>query len=207
MRASSSTTPAQQRILDALAGHPNLAVSDIAERAFVGVTTLACGGYIRALKERRLVHVSGWRKVRGRFTTPLYSLGDLPDVARPRIDDSNRSAPGMERIVDALNASGELTYREIAHFSGLSPNTVKNSGYLDALLAQERIHIARWKRSGRGPMSAVYAAGPGTPAEKPDVLTSRERNHRHRLRQTPAMDGRDLRSQLMELRRATSETR
>lgn len=195
----SSITPAQQRILGALARHPNLAVADIAAQAFVGVTTLACGGYIRALKARRLVHVSGWRKVRGRFSTPLYSGGDKLDVARPSIDESNRAAPGMERIVDALTELGALSYREIARFSGLSPNTVKNSGYLQALLAQRRIHIAQWRRSSKGPISPLYAAGPGENAEKPDVLSPGERNHRHRLRRTMATGGGELSTQLAGL--------
>lgn len=200
-------TPAQQRIIDALARRPNMAVADIATQAFVGLTTLACGGYLRALKERHLVHISGWRKTRGRFATPLYSAGNRPDVARPRIDESNRSAPGMKRIVDTLYAFGALDHREIAQLSGLSRNTVKNSGYLDALLAQQRIHIARWKRSSQGPMSAVYAAGPGTNAGKPEVLTGSERNRRHRLRQTVAVAGgadSALSGQLADLLRATA---
>lgn len=189
-------TPAHQRILNVLERQPNLAVADISAQAFVGISTLACGGYIRALKERRLIHVSGWRKVKGRFSTPLYRIGDNPDVERPCIDDTNRDAPGMDRIVDALERLGALTYREIAQFTGLSPNTVKNSGYLDALIAQERIHIGQWKRSRNGPMSPVYVAGPGTGAEKPAALTRGETAHRYRIRHTVGGDSRELATQL-----------
>ena len=195
-------TPALQRICNALERQPNLAAADISAQAFVGVSTLACGGYLRALKERRLIHISGWRKVKGRFSTPLYSLGDKPDVTRPRIDDSNRDAPGMDRIVEVLAQFGNLTYREIAQFSGLSLHTVKNSCFLDALLAQQRIHIAQWKRSRNGPMSAVYEAGPGRNAEKPPALNAAEKSRRHRLRNTSAADGAELLTQLAGLRRS-----
>jgi len=195
-------TPALQRILHALERQPNMAVADISDQAFVGVATLACGGYIRALKGRRLIHISGWRKVKGRFSTPLYSTGDKPDVARPRIDETSRDAPGMERIVDAVTRFGGLTYREIAEFSGLSPNTVKNSGYLDALVAQERIHVGRWKRSRNGPMSPVYVAGPGINAAKPAVLSSAEKNSRHRARHKALAEGAELRAQIAVMRQA-----
>ena len=195
-------TPALQRICNALERQPNLAAADISAQAFVGISTLACGGYLRALKERRLIHISGWRKVKGRFSTPLYSLGDKPDVARPRIDDTNRDAPGMELIVDALVRFGNLTYREIAQLTGLSLHTVKNSGFLDALIAQQRIHIAQWKRSRNGPMSAVYGAGPGRNAEKPPALNAAEKSRRHRLRNTSAADGTELLTQLAGLLRS-----
>lgn len=192
-------TPALQRILRALESQPNMAVADIAAQAFVGVSTLSCGGYIRGLKERHLVHISGWRKVKGRFSTPLYSAGDKPDVPRPRIDETNRDAPGMDRIVEVLIQFGGQTYREIARFTGLSPNTVKNSGYLEALLVQKRIHIASWKRSRNGPMAPVYIAGPGTNAEKPAVLTSGEKNSRHRARLRLATEGGELKAQIAGL--------
>ena len=200
-RSANRITPALERVLQALACQSNMAVVDIAAQAFVGVSTLACGGYIRALKARGLIHVSGWRKVRGRFSTPLYSVGDKPDVARPRIDDTSRSAPGMERIVDVLREFGGLTQREIAERSGLSPNTVKNSGYLDALLAQGRIHIAQWRRSRNGPMSPVYVAGPGRNAPREEVLSQDERNRRHRLRRSACADGGELKTQLAGLMR------
>lgn len=195
-RTIRAITPALQRILNALERQPNLAVADISAQAFVGVSTLACGGYIRALKERRLIHISGWRKVKGRFSTPLYSMGDKPDIARPAIDNTNRDAPGMDRIVAALQRLGALTYREIAQFTGLSPNTVKNSGYLDALIAQERIHIGQWKRSRNGPMSPAYVAGPGHNAAKPAALTSGEKTQRHRIRRATDDDGHELMTQL-----------
>ena len=62
------TSPAMQRILGVLEKKSNMAVSDISAEAFVGITTLACGGYISSLKRRQLIYISGWRKIKGRFT-------------------------------------------------------------------------------------------------------------------------------------------
>ncbi|MBS1228139.1 MAG: hypothetical protein H6R17_1416 [Proteobacteria bacterium] len=193
------SSPAMQRILGVLEKKSNMSVSDISAEAFVGVSTLACGGYIAALKKRKLIYVSGWRKVNGRFSTPLYSLGGVDDVIRPRIDDSNRDAPGMQGIVATLERYGQLTYREIARFSGLSLNTVKNSGFLDALLVQGRIHIGDWRRSSHGPMSPVYACGPGAAAPKPQSLTSAQKDSRHRSRLKIAAQGTGLSAQIASL--------
>lgn len=193
------SSPAMLRILGVLEKKSNMSISDISAEAFVGLSTLACGGYIAALKKRQLIYISGWRKVKGRFSTPLYSFGQLEDVVRPRIDDSNRDAPGMQSIVATLERYGNLTYREIAEFSGLSLNTVKNSGFLDALLAQGRIHIGDWRRSSRGPMSPIYVHGPGAAAPKPRSLTGAQKCSRHRARLRIAAKGSDLSSQMASL--------
>jgi hypothetical protein len=193
------SSPAMQRILGVLEKKSNMSISDISGEAFVGMTTLACGGYIAALKKRQLIYISGWRKVKGRFSTPLYSSGVHPDVARPRIDEANRDAPGMQSILDALHRYGNLSYREIAQFSGLSVNTVKNSGFLAALLAQGRIHIGSWRRSRNGPMSPVYFAGSGEPAPKPQSLSGAQKCSRHRERTRITAKGIGLNSQLSSL--------
>ena len=193
-------SPAMKRILRVLEGKTHMSASDISAEAFVGVTTLACGGYIKALKARRLIFISGWRQVKGRFSTPLFSLGDQPDVERPRVDESNRDAPGMWRILQTLERYGHLTYREIAQFSGLSLNTVKNSGYLAALVAQRRIHVCAWRRSQGGPMLAVYCFGDGVAAEKPEAVSPREKSRRHRERVRIAERGRGLKALVADLR-------
>ena len=192
-------SPAMQRILGVLGKKSNMSITDISAEAFVGISTLACGGYIAALKKNQRIYISGWRKVKGRFSTPLFSLGCSDDVPRPRVDDSNREAPGMESIVAALQRYGKLTYREIAEFSGLSLNTVKNSGYLDALIAQERIHINGWRRPSHGPMSPVYAHGPGEAAPKPQSLTGAEKCSRHRDRLRIVAQGDGLSAQISSL--------
>lgn len=194
-------SPAMQRILRVLGKKSNMSVSDISMEAFVGVTTMACGGYIKALKERRLIFVSGWRKVKGRFSTPLYSLGDHADVLRPKVDESSRDAPGMREILETLDRYGSLTYRDIARFSGLSLNTLKNSGYLSALIVQQRIHIASWHRSKRGPLSPVYHLGPGAAAVKPEALTATEKSRKHRENMRIASRGQGVVALLLELHR------
>ena len=192
-------SPAMLRILGVLGRKANMSVADISAEAFVGVTTLACGGYIAALKKRRLIYVSGWRKVKGRFSTPLYSLGGLDDVPRPRIDDALRDAPGMQLIVATLARFGPLTYREIAQYSGLSRNTVKNSGFLDALVVQQRIHVSGWRRAAHGPMSPVYALGAGQAQPRPAPLNSAQKSDRHRQRSRIAARGDGLSAQMESL--------
>ncbi len=193
------TSPAMQRILGVLEKKSNMAVSDISAEAFVGITTLACGGYISSLKRRQLIYISGWRKIKGRFSTPLYSVGNHTDVPRPKIDETSRDAPGMHRILETLQRYGELTYRDIARYSGLSLNTVKNSGYLDAMVAQGLIHVGAWRRSRNGPMSAVYFTGPGVSVEKPNPMTGAEKCKRHRDRERISAQGNGLKSQMILL--------
>ena len=197
-----TSSRAMRRILGVLEKKSNMSISDLSAEAFVGVSTLACGGYIAALKKRQLIYISGWRKVKSRFATPLYSLGNSDDVIRPRIDESSRDAPGMDRIVATLERYGQLTYREIAQFSGLSLNTVKTSGFLGALITQERIHIGGWRRSSHGPMSPVYTCGPGTAAPKPQSLTRAQKDSRHRSRLRIAAQGNGLAAQFASLKSA-----
>lgn len=165
-----------------------MSASDISSEAFVGVTTLACGGYLKALCSRRLVHISGWRKTRKGFVTPLFSLGDRADVARPKFENSDRNSSGMDRIVEALERFGMLTYLEAAKSSGLSSNTVKNARYMDILVKQNRIYIAAWRRNRAGPMIAVYVAGSGKSVEKPAPLSQAEKCRRSRERKKFADD-------------------
>jgi hypothetical protein len=107
-----------------------MSASDISREAFVGITTLACGGYLKALRTRRLVHVSGWRKTCKGFVTPLFSLGDRPDLPGSEFKDEDRDSAGMNLIVDALEWGGMMTYREAAKASGLSSNAIKNTRYI-----------------------------------------------------------------------------
>ena len=204
-RQQNVETPAIHRILAALDAKPGMSASDIAEEAFVGVTTLACGGYLAVLRKKQLIHVSGWRQIKGRFTTPLYTRGPGVDVPRPQVDDTNRSAPGMDTIVSALERYGALTYREIAQFSGLSPNTVMNSGFLDALIAQRRIHIVDWRRGALGPMRPVYASGDGPAAPKPVVLSHAQRSERYRERERIKTHGLGMAVQIADIKRAVAQ--
>jgi predicted ArsR family transcriptional regulator len=173
-------SPAMRRILTLLGNKGDMSASDISHEAFVGLATLACGGYLKALRTRRLIHVSGWRKTRKGFVTPLYSLGDCPDLPRPEFTDGDRDSSGMKLIVAALKRIGMMTYLEAAQATGLSPNTIKNARYMDILVKQKRIHVAAWRRNRAGPMVAVYAAGFGKPAEKPEPLSRSEKCRRCR---------------------------
>lgn len=196
---SENSSPAMQRILALLARKADMSASDMSREAFVGMTTLSCGGYLKALRKRRLIHVSGWRKTRKGFVTPLYSLGDRPDLPRPEFTDDDRDSQGMNRIVSALEQRGMMTYLEAAQATGLSPNTIKNARYMDILAKQNRVHIAAWRRNQNGPMVAVYAAGHGQPAEKPAPLSRAEKCRRSREKKRALSDDRGLSAQLSRI--------
>jgi len=188
---------AVQRVVDVLRRSPGLSKEEIAERAFVGAATLSGGGYLKAMKDAGLIHVSGWaRNASGGFTTPLYSAGASADCDRPQVTAQNRAAPGMQRLLDAVRDMGPLDYRDAARIAGLSPNTVKNAGYLELLVDQGKLHVADWRRGRKGPMRPVYAYGPGEPAPRPAPLTAAEKSRSHRWRQTAVQGASSLAMQM-----------
>ena len=180
-------SPANSRILAALARQGGLTRKELAAAAHVGETTLSGGGYLQRLRQQGLIHISGWRRSgSGSFSIPQFSLGAGPDFPRPIINLSNRAAAGMERLFEAMRTNGPLDYRQAAAAADLSPNTVKNAGYLDALLAQERIHIDSWQRGRRGAPRALFMVGPGVNAPRPDALNPREKSRAFRQRKLAA---------------------
>ena len=192
-------SPAIQRILALLSKKSGMSANDISREAFVGLTTLACGGYLKALRNRQLVHVSGWRKTRKGFVTPLFSLGHRPDLPRPIFKDEDRNSDGMNLIVAALAQNGAMTYIEAAKATGLSPNTIKNAHYMDILVKQRRIYICDWKRNRAGPMTAVYAAGCAKSVEKPPPFSKTDKNRRCREKNRALSDNRGLAAQLLRI--------
>jgi hypothetical protein len=192
-----SVSRAAQRVVEVLRRSPGLSKEEIAERAFVGAATLSGGGYLKSMKDAGLIHVSGWaRNASGGFTTPLYSAGPSADCVRPQVTAQNRAAPGMQRLLEVVRQAGQLDYREAAALAGLSPNTVKNAGYLDLLVAQGKLHVTGWRRASRGPMRAVYAFGPGETAPKPAPLTGAEKSRSHRWRRAAVAGASNLAMQM-----------
>jgi len=175
-------SPAMQRIIDLLQTRSPMSSGDIALHAFIAKTTLEGGGYLKKMKEMGLIRVQGWLKNHNGFTTPLYALGTGPDCPRPKFRTTDRDSTGMARIVAALRQHGQLSYRVAATLAGLSTSTVKNSGYMDALLEQKRIYIAAWERGGNGHLSPLYAAGAGENQKKPPALSRHDIMQRHRQR-------------------------
>ncbi len=193
---SEKNSPAMQRILALLASKSDMSASDLSAEAFIGITTLACGGYLKALRARRLIHVSGWRKTAKGFVTPLFSWGDHTDLPRPKFSDEDRDSEGMKRIVERLKRHGMLTYLEAAEATGLSPNTIKNSRYMAILVKKKLIHIAAWRHNRAGPMIAIYAAGEGSPAQKPAPLSHAEKCRRSREKKRVLNQDRGVATQL-----------
>lgn len=180
-------SPAYGRIIAALTRQGGLTREELSRAAYVGMNTLSGGGYLQRLRQQGLIYISGWRRsASGSFSIPQFSLGAGPDFPRPTINLSNRAAAGMERLYEAIRTRGPLDYRQAATAADLSPNTVKNAGYLDALLAQGRIHIDSWRRSRRGAPRPVFVAGPGASAARPVALSSRDKSRAHRQRKLAA---------------------
>ena len=176
-------SPAYARILAALGKNGGLTREEISRAAHVGVTTLSGGGYLQRLRRDRIIFISGWRRAAsGAFSIPQFSLGSGPDFPRPKVDATNRAAPGMHRLLAAINQHGPLDYRQAAALAGLSSHTVKNAGYIEALLQQRRIHVCGWLRSQSGPARALFAAGEGADVPCPTPLTSGEKSRAHRRR-------------------------
>lgn len=181
--AGLALSPAMCRILAVLQSRSPLSAKEISEHAFVALTTLEGGAYLKKLKEMGLVRVEGWSKNHNGFTTPIYALGAGPDCPRPKFRAMDRDSKGMARIVDVLETTANLGYREIASLAGLSINTIKNGGYMEALLKQGRVHVSAWRRNRKGQQCPLYSAGSGVSAEKPPLLTRQEIMSRYRERQ------------------------
>ncbi len=182
-----------------LANRGDLSASDISRESFVGTTTLARNGYLKALKAKRIVYVSGWRKTPRGFVTPLYSLGDHPDPAGPRLADEERDSALVNQIVRALETNGRMTYLEVAQAVSLSSNAIENARYTDILVKQERIHIAAWRRNRAGPMLAFYATGKGSAPKKPEPLSQAEKRRRSREKKRALFADRWLAARLMRV--------
>jgi hypothetical protein len=179
-------SPSATRILQALRDNPGLSRTQIAERAFVAQTTLSGGGYLKAMKERGQIHISGWlRNGSGSFSTPLYSAGSNEDMPQPKVSALTRQAPGMLRLLKSIEEHGPIDYRQAAKIAELSINTVKTAGYLKALVTQRKIHIVEWRHNRRGAMCPLYEAGPGKNAARPEVPSRAERLRTYRRRTSP----------------------
>lgn len=193
-----------ERILATLRRAPGLTKEEIAERAYVSVSTLSGGGYLKTLRREGLIFISGWqRNGSGGFTTPLYSLGAGPDYPKPGVDEANRAAPGMARLLEVIEKHGPIDYRQAAKLSGLSLNTVKNSDYLEALLTQGKIHISGWRRARNGPMRAIYMTGAQENQTRLSAYTPAEKSRAFRWRRAVAANSASFAAQFMPRYRAT----
>lgn len=172
-----------QRILTLLGEKTPLSPREIARDAFVALTTLEGGGYLRRLKQQGLIRIEGWLKNHSGFTTPLYALGAGPDCPRPRFAARDHDSRGMARIVAALKGKRNLDYREVAGLAEISANTIKNAGYMESLLQQGRIHISAWRRGRNGHLVPLYSGGGGENIARPAPLSRQEIMQRHRQRQ------------------------
>ena len=180
---AASISPAMQRIVSLLRAKTPLSPKEIARDAFIALTTLEGGGYLKKMKGLGLIRIEGWLKNHNGFTTPLYALGRGTDCPRPKFASIDRDSRGMAKIVAILNTRSKLDYREIAKLAGISANTIKNAKYMDSLLAQGRVHVAAWRRGRNGHLYPLFNAGADESADRPEQLSRQEIMQRHRTRQ------------------------
>lgn len=200
--------PGYARILTALNRRPGLTREEISQQAYVAATTLSGGGYLRHLKELGLVHISGWRRnASGAFSIAQYSPGRGKDYPRPQSVPASREAPGMLRLLEAIERAGPLDYRQAARLAGLSPNTVKNAGYLKALAAQGMIFVSEWRRARNGPPRPLYEAGQARSVPRPAPLSPAQKSRRHRTRKSAAIGAGSLAAELRLANRTSSQSR
>jgi len=164
-------TEATTRILNALRESPGLSPELIAERAFIGRSTLSGGGYLKKMKEAGLIHISGWqRNGSGSFSTPQYSAGAGEDLPRPKFTRLSRQSPGILRLYKAIEEFGPLDYRQAAKLACLAECSVKNGGYLETLVAQKKIRIVEWRPGKRGSLYPLYEVGSARSVPPPETL-------------------------------------
>ncbi len=189
--------PGYARIISALERRSGLTREEIAQQAYVAATTLSGGGYLRHMKELGLIHISGWRRsAAGSFSIPQYSAGRGKDYVRPSMSPELREAPGMQRLLDAIERHGPVDYRQAARLAGLAINTVKNAGYLKSLIAQGLIYVADWRRARNGPPRPLFEAGDGRSVPRPRPLTAAQKSRRHRAHDSAVKGAHSLADQV-----------
>ena len=79
-----ATSRAMQRVLDCLTTRGDLTADQIAQCAFVAITTLTKGGHLRAMEAQGLIHVCEWNPppVSGMWA-PVWRAGSGQSVPRP----------------------------------------------------------------------------------------------------------------------------
>lgn len=175
-------SPAIRRVIALLDEKSPLSPKEISRGAYIALSTLEGGGYLRKMKLIGLIRVQGWAKNHNGFTTPLYALGSGADCPRPKFNKKDKDSCGMARIVAALKFNGNLCVKELATLARISANTIKNAKYMESLLEQKRIHIAEWRRSPKGHLQPLYCFGAGDNSPKPAMLSRQEIQLRHRSR-------------------------
>ncbi len=173
-----------QRILGALLARGPMTAEVLSKTAFVSVTTLTGGGYLRHMKSAGKLHISGWAPtLNNGFAVPIYSAGAGVDAERPRMTDVDRNTLLMRKIEEFLDDNGDATPREIAVGVEVTLDSLCNGRYMEILELQGRVHVADWQRSQNGgPFVPVFRFGKGRRKERPKPFSEAEKARRYRQR-------------------------
>lgn len=91
------------------------------------------------------------------------------------IRDAIMAAISPERLADD-NVAG-LSAADVAAAVGIDRNTAKR--HLNQLRDTGLAHVAEWRRSPRGPFTALYRAGSGEDKRQPRPYTANQRARRY----------------------------
>ncbi len=110
------TSRGMQRVVAALQNR-SLRSEQIAELAFVAITTLTKGGYLRALEAQGLIYVCGWSHpaVSGRWA-PIWRAGTGPSMPPPaRVSNTEYARRWRHKRGNGL----KVVQRQMARLPGL----------------------------------------------------------------------------------------
>jgi hypothetical protein len=174
--------PTMRRILSFLESNPNKGTGEIARGACVTRATLSSAHYLTCLKDKGLIHISGWKPAVAGVQAPLYSIGEAPDCPRPapvaavgQKIPSPATSRTMTRIVDYLQAHPAASLMDIVRGAFVAKTTLA-CGYLSRMKREGHLHVSGWRRGGAGFCVPLYTAGPGEDRPRPRLdLTTLDR--------------------------------
>ena len=119
-----ASSPAMRRVLDVLRA-ADRTQAELSERAYVSITTLQKGGYMRALLAMGVIHVCDWKPplVSGNWT-PIYRYGAGENIPRPPAAGNTEYA---RRWRHKTGADVKKVRRQMAH---LTPSRFSMAGQL-----------------------------------------------------------------------------
>jgi DNA-binding transcriptional ArsR family regulator len=169
-----------KRILDALQDGP-LTVRQLSDRLHMAGSGIFL--YLRKLREEpRRVRIAGFVRTQG-IPATLYGLGTEPDARykRPRKVRKERAGSGQRTRILELVADYPLSTQQLVGRLGIAASGIRV--YLRGLRADNKIHIADWRRSEGNPVP-LYAKGNKADAPMPPRLPRQNYRAKAKVRAT-----------------------
>lgn len=95
----------------------------------------------------------------------------------PRIEGHDYTKPLAATVLDTMGVKA-MTVKTIARMAKRERETVYR--VINRLHKNGEVHIARWRRGNRGPITPCYKVGPGEDAKRLKPLTTKQKCQRYR---------------------------